>query len=168
MSTAQFDPQHCVAFFKVHTRVLLRAQGQFKSVSGELQGSTKSGWRVLVQVDGRSLDFSGPAWMDRMTRSDEFLAIDRHPDIRFQSELFDDATLHAGGRLRGELVLRGLSRPVSFQLAASTCAKPGVDCDIRVSGSISRTEFGMNTHRFSLRDDVDLKFRVRLRAQAPP
>lgn len=168
MTTAQFDPQQCVAFFKVHTRLLLRAQGQFKSVSGELQGSAQAGWRVLVRVDGRSLVFTGPAWMDRMTRSDEFLALDRHPDIRFRSELFDDATLHAGGPLRGELVLRGLSRPVSFQLAASTCAKPGVDCDIRVSGSISRDEFGMNTHRFSLRDNVDLKFRVRLRTQASP
>ena len=162
------DAHHSSARFIVHMRIRMRAEGRVTRVSGELRGSSATGWQVLVKVDGRSLRFDGPRWMDRITRSDSFLAVDRYPAIRFDSEQFADAMLHTGGPLRGELTLRGLTRPVSFQLLPSPCAQPGRECDIQVQGTISRHAFGMNAHRAIVKDDVDFHMRVRLLPDTTP
>ena len=156
------DGRHSSASFIVHMRIKMRAEGRLARVGGQLRGTPATGWQVLVKVDGRSLRFDGPAWMDRITRSDAFLAVDRYPAIRFESDSFTDAMLHAGGPLHGQLSLRGLTQPVSFQLLPSGCAQPGRDCDIQVEGTISRHAFGMNSHRAMVKDEVDLRIRVRL------
>jgi len=160
-----FDSARAVARFDVHPRVPMRSSGRFTRVSGELQGDAGSGWVVHVQIDGSSLKYDGPAWMGRITRSEDFLAVDRYPAIGFTSLRFADSLLHKGGKLRGELQLRGLRRDVGFQLLPSTCARPGHDCDIQVRGSISRRAFGMTSYRLTLRDDVDFSFNVRFRAE---
>lgn len=161
-----FDPAQALASFEVYLRAPMRAVGQFRRVSGQMQGDASTGWVVVVAVDGSSLNFEGPAWMGRISRSESFLALDRYPDIGFASAPFSDAILHAGGDLHGELKLRGRRRPVTFQLMASECARPGYDCDISVHGRISRHAFGMNTQRMMVRDEVDFRFRVRF--LAPP
>jgi polyisoprenoid-binding protein YceI len=166
VASLAIDPARSSARFVVHMRIRMKAEGQMKAAGGELRGSAAHGWRVLMKVDGRSLRFDGPIWMDRITRSDAFLAVARYPAIRFESEPFADAILHAGGALHGQLTLRGLTRPVSFQMLPSPCARIGRDCDIQVQGTISRHAFGMNAHRALVKDDVDFHMRVRLRADA--
>lgn len=153
--------------FTVRLRFRLRAHGRIEGLAGELRGSPVEGWSVAVQADGRRLKVGGPRWMERSTRSDDFLAVDSHPDIRFESERFSDRVLHRGGRVRGQLRLRGLTRPVSLRLLPSACAQPGRDCDLRVNGIISRTDFGMTSHPHSVKDDVELSLRVRLRPRGP-
>jgi len=162
------DSGNSSARIVVHLRIPMRAEGVLTGVNGNLQGSVASGWRVVVEVDGRSLRFEGPRWMDRITRSDSFLAVDRHPAIRFESGQFSDALLRAGGPLAGQLTLRGLTQPVSFKLLPSTCARMGRDCDIQVQGTISRHAFGMNAHRAIVKDDVDFHMRVRLLPDTTP
>lgn len=161
------DGRHSSARFIVHMLWRMRVEGQLSRISGQLTGSAASGWKVLVKADGRSLRVQGPRWIDRATRSDDFLAVDRYPAIRFESEHFSDAALHAGGPLSGELTLRGLTRRVSFRLEPSTCRQPGRDCDIEVNGSISRHDFGMTAHKATVRDDVQFNMRVRLRPPGP-
>jgi len=163
----RFDAARSSAEFVVRLRLRMRAQGRIGQVAGELVGDPAHGWSVSVDADGRGLKVAGPRWMERSTRSDEFLAVDSHPDIRFRSERFSDRLLHAGGRVRGQLTLRGLTRPVSLRLLPSACAQPGRDCDLRVNGIISRTAFGMTAHPFSVKDDVELRLRVRLQARSP-
>lgn len=163
-----FDPAKAHASFEVYLRAAMRAVGQFDRVSGQMQGSAAKGWVVLVAIDGTSLQFDGPAWMARISRSDPFLALDRHPDIRFASVPFPDAMLRSGGELHGELRLRGRARAVVFELLAAECARPGYDCDIAVRGRVSRHAFGMNTQRMMVRDEVDFRFRVRFLAPAHP
>jgi len=162
-----FDPAQAQASFEVSLRIPMRAVGHFRRVSGQMQGDAGNGWSVLVKVDGTSLRFEGPAWMDRISRSEQFLALDRYPEIQFASGLFPDAVLHAGGELRGELQLRGRRRLVAFQLQRSQCSRPGYDCDIEVHGRISRHAFGMNTYRMTVRDEVDFNFRIRFLPESP-
>lgn len=164
-STQAFDPARSSASFRVHLRLLPSAGGQFGKVSGELQ-EDHGKQRVIVTVDGRSLAFDGPDWMNRVTRSDAFLAVNRYPEISFRSETLGPALLLAGGQLRGQLFLRGVRRDVAFKLLPPTCAQPGRDCDIRVVGRISRHDFGMTSYRFTVKDGVDFDFRVRLLAKA--
>lgn len=161
------DGRHSSVRFVVRLRMRMRAEGTIDSVSGQLSGDPAAGWRVHVLADGRALKVAGPRWMDRATRSDDFLAVDSHPGIRFESALLSDRLLHRGGVVRGQLTLRGLTRPVSLRLLPSACAHPGRDCDIRVNGTISRTAFGMTAHPISVLDDVELSLRVRLNSAAP-
>ena len=160
----QIDGARSEARFLVSLRIGMRTQGVIPKVSGEMSGNAQEGWQVLVVADGRSLQVKGPKWMDRSTRSPDFLDVDAHPEIRFHSEVFSERTLHAGGRVRGRLTLRGLTRSVSFRLLPSACAHPGRDCDLQVNGIINRKDFGMTAHAFSVRDDVQLNMRVRLHA----
>ena len=156
-----FDPARSQASFKVRMRIMRPAVGHFLDVRGALEAEGAR-QRVAVEVDGHHLRVDGPAWMDKVTRSDDFLALDRHPHIRFRSAPFTPALLRKGGTLRGELTLRGLAREVSFDLAPSTCEAPGRDCEIVVTGKVNRRAFGMTAYRFSVRDQVDFEFRVRL------
>jgi len=163
-ATQAFDPQRSSASFRVHLRLLPSAGGQFTKVSGELQDE-RGTQRVVVAVDGRSLVFDGPGWMNRVTRSDAFLAVDTYPEISFRSEPFAPNLLRVGGKFRGQLFLRGVRRDVAFRLLPSTCTQPGRDCDIQVLGRISRHDFGMNSYRLTVKDGVDFDFRVRLMAK---
>lgn len=162
-----FDPDRSRAGFEVSLRLAGRVQGRFRKVEGELhpQGGR---WRVQVRLDARELDLDGPAWMVRATRSEKFLDVDRHPDIGFESEAFTRGLLARGGELGGQLRLRGRSRPVSFRVEPAGCAEPGRGCDIRVTGRVSRRDFGMTAQRLWVHDDVGFDFRVRLRDPVRP
>lgn len=164
-SVLTIDGPRSSASFAVTLRMRSATQGHLTRVSGQFAGSPAAGWTALVKVDGRNLKVDGPRWMERVTRSDAFLAVNRHPAIRFESELFSDAVLHAGGILTGKLTLRGLTQPVSFRLLPSECDHPGRDCDIHVQGTVSRHAFGMTAYRSMVKDNVDFKFQVRLRAE---
>ena len=161
-ASLQIDGNKSEARFIVRLRLPMRAEGSISAVSGEMSGDATQGWRVLVVADGKSLVVKGPRWMERVTRSNAFLDVDGHPEIRFHSEVFNDQALREGGSIRGELTLRGLTRPVSFRLLPSRCAHPGRDCDLQVNGTINRKEFGMTAYPVSVRDDVELRMRVRL------
>jgi polyisoprenoid-binding protein YceI len=162
-----FDPARSQARFKVRMRILPAATGHFLDVRGELQPDGDR-QRVAVEVDGRKLRFAGPAWMAKVTRSSDFLDVEAHPQIRFRSDAFAPTLLLAGGALRGELTLRGQTRPVTFNVAPSACAAPGRDCDIVVTGRISRQAFGMHAYRLTVRDAVDFEFQVRLKPEPSP
>jgi polyisoprenoid-binding protein YceI len=162
-----FDPARSQARFKVRLRILPSATGHFLDVRGELQPEGER-QRVAVEVDGRKLRFEGPAWMAKVTRSDAFLAVEEHPRIRFVSDPFAPKLLRDGGELRGELSLRGTTRPVAFRVLESACAAPGRDCEIVVTGRVSRHAFGMTAYRLSVRDGVDFEFHVRLLPEVTP
>jgi polyisoprenoid-binding protein YceI len=162
-----FDPARSQARFKVRMRILPGTTGEFLDVRGALLDEAGK-QRVEVEVDGRKLRISGPAWMARVTRSEQFLAVDQHPQIRFRSDAFAPALLREGGQLRGELTLRGLTKPVAFNVAPATCATPGRDCEIVVTGRVSRQAFGMHAYRLTVRDSVDFEFQVRLKPEPAP
>jgi polyisoprenoid-binding protein YceI len=161
-----FDPAQSQASFKVRLRIMRPAVGHFLDVRGELQPDGAK-QRVAVEVDPRRLRFEGPAWMGRVTRSADFLAVDAHPRIAFRSDPFAPALLRTGGEMRGELTLRGQTRPVAFKVLPSACDTPGRGCPIAVTGKVSRHAFGMDSYRLSVRDAVEFDFRVRLKPEAP-
>jgi polyisoprenoid-binding protein YceI len=162
-----FDPTTSHASFKVRLRIMRPGIGNFLDVRGELQPEgTKQ--RVAVEIDGRRLRFAGPAWMERVTRSSDFLDVEAHPHIRFRSAPFAPKLLRDGGELTGELTLRGQTRPVAFRVLPAACERPGRDCEIQVNGRVSRLAFGMTAYRMTVRDAVDFEFRVKLMPDATP
>lgn len=162
-----FDPSASHASFRVHMRILRDTVGTFLDVRGELQPDGNR-QRVAVEVDGRRLRVAGPAWMDRVTRSPDFLDVEAHPRIRFLSAPFAPKLLRDGGKLSGELTLRGMTQPVTFEVLPAACDAPGRDCEIEVRGRISRQAFGMTAYRLTVRDQVEFDFRVRLLPEEAP
>lgn len=160
------DSKRSSAEFSIHPRLPIPSQGRFESVSGALQALPEQQWRVEVQVDARKLSFKGPQWLGRMARSPEFLDAEKYPHIQFVSEAFSHVLLENGGELKGQLSLRGQTEAVSFHIEKPACAKPGYDCELLVNGSVKRRRFGMHAYRFSIRDEVDFEFRIRLLAES--
>ena len=159
------DGTRSSAQFEVHLRLPFRGVGEFSRMSGELSGDAGPGWQVAVHIDGRSLHFDGPGWMGTITRSHAFLDVDSFPRIELHTGTIPDAVLHHGGQVRGELTLRGRTRPATFTLLAPTCALPGKDCDLEVQGTVSRRDFGMTAYRMTLRDGVDVRVHLRWRTE---
>lgn len=164
----EIDPLASRAAITVDLRVGGRVQGRFQDFDGRLQSHPDGRLQVHVRLDATRLVLDGPGWMDRSMRSEKFLDVARHPAIRFRSEPFAPGLSREGGWMAGELELRGVSRPVRFQVAPAACEAPGLDCDIHVSGVVSRREFGMVAYRVWLQDGVGFDFRVRLRQSGAP
>lgn len=161
---AVIDSSRSDASFSIHPRLPIPSEGRFESLSGSLVALPTQKWKVEVQVDARKLSFKGPQWLARMARSEAFLDAEKHPNIQFVSVPFSKTLLEQGGELQGQLSLRGLQQSVRFHIEKSSCVKPGHDCDLIVNGSVKRREFGMQAYRFSIKDNVDFEFRIRLLA----
>ena len=161
---AIIDNSRSSASFNINPRLPIPSQGSFESVSGSLMAMPNQNWKVEVQVDARKLRFKGPQWLARMARSEAFLAAEKHPNIQFVSTPFSKALLESGGVLQGQLFLRGLQRNVSFHIEKPACARAGYECNLVVRGSVMRRDFGMQAYRFSIKDNVDFEFRIRLLA----
>lgn len=161
------DAARSQAGFSVQLLIMPSAHGRFGTVEGELQPAGRDRWRVRVRIDARDLQFDGPDWLARVTRSEKFLDVDRHPDIAFVSEPFAPALLRKGGALAGRLTLRGLERKVAFALSPGDCARLGQDCPLTVSGEIARRDYGMRAYRLAVRDAVGFEFQVYLTGALP-
>jgi polyisoprenoid-binding protein YceI len=158
-----FDPRASDAGIVVDLRVAGRVDGRFGKIEGELRPADGDRWRVHVRIDARSLKLDGPAWMQRSTRSEKFLDVERHQRIVFESVPFERGLLRTGGELAGDLSLRGRTAHVSFTVERAECDDPGRACPIRAHGTVSRRTFGMSSQRLWLRDAVGFDFQVRLK-----
>lgn len=167
-SPHSLDGSRSKAEFEVHLRLPFRGIARFDRMRGELSGDPTKGWQIALHVDGRSLKFDGPGWMDKITRSPAFLDVEQFPSIELHTGIIPDSVLRRGGVAQGELTLRGRTRPATFVLLAPACARPGLDCDLSVQGTVSRHDFGMSGYRWTLRDGVDVRVRLRWQTQAPP
>jgi len=152
------------ARFVVDVRLPIKAEGRFTAVEGELRPRPDGQCEVRVRLRADTVEYSGPEWMAKLTRSPAFLDAGAHPDVAFDSAAFPVAWLNAGGSIRGRLKLRGRERPVEFALRPAECDTPGQACAIRVSGEVSRRDFGMQAYRFTVKDNVRFDFAIRLEA----
>lgn len=104
-------------------------------------------------------------------KSPEVLDADRFPTIRFISTR---VTLGAGGRLSdgasltGNLTVRGVTRPVTFQAAvyrqAGSSAGDLDNLQVNLKGAISRSAFGATGYSDLVADRIDLDIRAAVRA----
>ncbi|GAB3732518.1 hypothetical protein GCM10028794_09620 [Silanimonas algicola] len=152
------------ARFIVDVRLPIKAEGRFAGMEGELRPRPDGGCEVNVRLRADTVEYSGPEWMAKLTRSPAFLDAETHPDVAFESSAFPAAWLNEGGSIRGALKLRGRERPVEFRLRPADCDTPGQACAIRVSGEVSRRDFGMQAYRFTVKDTVRFDFTIRLEA----
>jgi len=135
--------------------------GHFPRFEGEAVRDADSGlWHIETRIDATSLHVE-PARYLGWARSPEFFDVERHPRVRFRSAPAPATLLREGGELQGHLLLRGIERPVRFQVAPARCVAQMHACTIVVSGAIDRRQFGMHSRRRTLSTRVDLNLELR-------
>ncbi len=140
--------------FEVFTRFGQRVAGEFPHFEGMIETLPDGHHQVRLRVAmAEAVIPERPrytAWM----RGASFFDAGRHPWMEFVSDPYAPELLRTGGPLRGELALRGVTRPQRLDVLPSACARPGLDCGIQVSGSIDRSDFDMRQWQVALADKV--------------
>jgi polyisoprenoid-binding protein YceI len=162
----RIDTAKSLAGFSVRAAWVKRIEGRFAHIEGVVRPEAADRFVLEVRIA------SGSVLMERSShedwaRSADFFDAARHPWIEFRAAGLPGALLRTGGPIEGVLTLRGISRPVSFELLPADCAEPGLQCPVQARGEVNRSEFGMTARRVFVSDRVKLSFDVRLRAPEP-
>lgn len=158
----RIDTGRSHADFNVRLLWVRSVKGRFTQIAGEvaLRPDGTATVDARIGVDSVTMPAS---WMRRWVLAEEFFDAAHYPTIHFVSEPVPIVALARGGVLDGELTLRGITRPVHFELQPTNCLQIVVQgCNILVRGHVSRAAFGMNDHRAALSDTVRLSLTVAL------
>lgn len=166
--TYQLDLAHTRLGFAVR-HLVTTVHGWFDTVEGELHvdPSDDTQCAATLTIDAASIRTNN-ADRDAHLRSTDFFDVERHPSITFTS-----TTVTAVGgdqyRVEGELTIKGITRPIQFELTNhGSCIDPydQVRIGLAGSGSLNRSDFGLtwnlplNTGAVVLSDHIDLELDV--------
>jgi polyisoprenoid-binding protein YceI len=150
-----FEPGHTAAEFSVRHMMVTHVRGHFNNVQGSLEFDPAAPERSKFQavIDAAGL-WSGEPARDAHLTSADFLDVEHHPKITFESDRVElvgpkDAKVH------GHITIRGITRPLTFHVAfLGTWLTPwwedGVDKGPRTragfvaTGRLNRHDFGVS------------------------
>lgn len=146
--TYNIDPSHSRFGFVARHAMVTKVRGSFTDFEGTLtvdaEDPARSSGELTIQaksINTRNEDRDGHL------RSNDFFAMDEYPQITFQStrvESTDDDSVY---RVTGELDIRGVSKPVTFDVEFTGAAiDPWGSTRIGLEGSttVNRKEWGIN------------------------
>jgi polyisoprenoid-binding protein YceI len=141
------DPAHSRMGFAARHAMVTKVRGSFDDFEGtiHLDGENPGNSSARVVIKATSIDTRN-AQRDEHLRSNDFLDMDTHPEITFDStsaEQIDDSTF----KLNGDLTIRGVTRPVSIDLEfTGTATDPSGNVRAGFEGStqINRKHWGVN------------------------
>ena len=139
------DPRTSSIRLKSKSLGVVPVNGVFRDVSGNGTISADGEVSGTVRVAAASIDTKN-AKRDTHLRSADFFDSGSHPDITFTAD-----GIQASGRgavVTGVLSVRGRSRPLSFDAAASVRADGGIWLDAEVR--VNRADFGLTWNRMGM------------------
>jgi polyisoprenoid-binding protein YceI len=147
----QIDSAHSAAQFAVTHMMVSTVRGQFNKLTGTVDwdGKSFSSASVEVVIDTASVD-TREAKRDDHLRSADFFDVAKFPTMTFKSTRIEPA---GQGRLRmtGDMTMRGVTRPVVFEVSGPTPAIKDMGGNLRAGASatttINRKEFGLLWNR---------------------
>lgn len=157
------DPRHTYARWAVSHHGFSIYRGQFNRTAGKLvlDSAAKAG-SIEVEVDSASIN-TGDAAFDKDLRGTPWFDTERHPKMTYRATSLrfeNDVPVEA----LGELTLRGVSRPLTLTITGAKCGIHPVSkkalCGAEVTGTIKRSDFGMNASLPSIADDVRLTIEI--------
>ena len=141
----EVDSTHSVVEFAVRHLGLAKVRGHFNSFQGTLRiADDPSSSSLEASVDAASID-TGDSMRDNHLRSPEFLDVERHPTLQFQSTRIRRGP-EGQWLLDGDLTVRGVSRPVAFEVEFEGSARdPWGNARIGFSATteVNRDDFGL-------------------------
>ena len=147
-ATFELDPEHTVVAFFVSHVGFAKVLGKFDAVEGSFVLDEEAGTlgNVEVVVETESVSTDHPA-RDRHLRSDDFLASDRHPRIRFTAVDARPTGEHTYD-INGRLELRGVTQPLTLHATLNKIGEHPIEdrayvVGVSVRGTLRRSDFGM-------------------------
>lgn len=148
--------------FTLTTRWGQTLKGRFPHVEGDIAVAADGRHQVRLRLFTRDVLIVGYPTYSRLTRGSGFFDAEHYPQVEFVSDAYSPALLRSGGPLTGTLSIRGVTRRELFVVSPGDCASPGRDCDVVVTGSIDRRDYGMGRWDFALSSRVRFNLRVRV------
>jgi polyisoprenoid-binding protein YceI len=149
VSRWQLDPAHTQVEFRAKHMMITTVRGRFSDVSGTIEAdeANPENSSVEIRIDARSIDTRS---RDRDThlRSEDFLDVERHPEITFRSKRIEGAHAEAGDEFRvvGDLTIRGETKEVDLDATYEGQARDpwgGTRAGFSGSTKIDRREWGL-------------------------
>lgn len=145
--TYELDPTHSRIGFVARHAMVTKVRGSFNEFAGagyfDAEDPSRSHLELTIQaqsIDTRNADRDGHL------RSNDFFAMDEHPEIRFASTAIEavDATTY---RVTGDLTIKGVTKPVTVDFAFEGAATdPYGNHRIGLEGrtTINRKDWGVS------------------------
>ena len=139
---------------------LSRVKGNFNNFQGGISlnpGGNGDG-QTMVLIKAASMDTEG-AIIESMLKSEKFFDVEHYPEVLFVSNGFE-WTGPDTAVLRGNLTMRGITRPVIFNVTLKALDAEQVDQTqkilVKATTTINRADFGMEGLTAVVSSDVQL------------
>lgn len=138
------DPSHSELQFKVKHLMITNVTGQFNVINStvETEGDDFSNAKISFTADATSIN-TGSEQRDGHLKSPDFFDTENYPNITFVSDSYNAAT----GKLDGQLTIRNITKPASFDVEFSGTNKDpwgNEKAGFSLSGKINRTDWDLN------------------------
>ena len=117
-----FDQVNTRLGFELRTRWGQVLDGVFRHYEGSVEHLPDGRQQVRLRMYTRDVEIIDHPRYSDWARSEKFFDADRYPVVTFTSNPYDPMLLYDGGKLEGDLSIKGISRPRSFTIAASNCS----------------------------------------------
>lgn len=147
LKTFTIDPQHSRLGFAVRHMGFSKVRGSFDEFEGTVRMSPDdlSSLEAEASVQTASIT-TGTEDRDEHLRSDDFLAVEEHPSMTFESKEVRDVDGNTF-TLAGDLTIRGTTKPVELEaefLGEGTDPWGGTRVAFEAETTVNRKEFGLN------------------------
>jgi len=140
----QLDTAHSSVTFSVRHMMVAKVRGRFTSFQAEIvSAEDPARSSVTATVDMASVD-TNDAGRDEHLRNNDFFDVAHHPTMSFVSTGIEDAG--DGYLLRGDLTIKGVTRPVTFDLEVGGVGQDpwgNTKAGFTAEATINRKDFGM-------------------------
>lgn len=151
-------------------------KGDFREFSGGIAlprtGAASNSDQAMIVINTASLDTKG-SLIENMIKSERFFHVEKHPEILFVSRGFEWTDEH-NATIAGDLTVRGITRPVVFDVtlshikdAAGNITKDAAGHEthhmiVKATTTIARSQFGMDNMSKVVSDSVRLCMSVKV------
>ncbi|MCB1537749.1 MAG: polyisoprenoid-binding protein [Rhodospirillales bacterium] len=168
--TYDFNKPHTQILFFVDHMGFSHSSGRFLDFDGSLtydpEKPAESSTQVTIKTD--SLEMNDAKWNEHL-KSPDFFNVAQYPTMNFASTKVEpvDAT-HA--KITGDLTMLGQTHPVTLDVTLNKCGEQAMTkqetCGFDATGSLKRTEWGMDKFVPMVGDDVKLMITVEAPVQS--
>jgi polyisoprenoid-binding protein YceI len=160
------DPAHSEIQFKVKHLMITTVTGYFKKFDLEVEtenddfDTTK---KIEFSADINSIETNNEQ-RDTHLKSADFFDAGAHPQLHFNSEGYKAS----GDTLEGKLTIRGITRPVTFEVDFSGIAKDPygqTKAGLSLDGKLSRKDFGLVWNAVTEAGSVVVSDEVKIHAE---
>ena len=162
----RFDMTRSEFGFELDTRWGQQLVGRFPRFDGKVTALADGSQQVQLRMYTGDVEIVDHPRYTKWARGERFFAADAWPTVVFVSRPYDPAVVRTGGPLAGSLSIRGVTRPETLTVQQAACERAGLDCDVVVTGTIRRSNYGMDAFGLAMGDQVVFVLRTRLR-EAP-